>query len=163
LTTKNSLKRLLSFLHIKEHPAKKHIDRRLIFRVRLFYAISMMLIGLMLYDVLEGIIGIGLALGGFFLGSFLGLIATRMFVIHWHEERAQIVSRLDKIGIIILLLYVLFSVSRKWLFGHWIQGSALTAFTYDILAGIMTGRLAGMRLKIKSILSERSLPFNRNE
>lgn len=159
---KNRSKRLLGFLNIKEHPAKKHIDRRLIFRLRLFYVISILLIGLMLYDVFEGIIGIELVLGGFFLGAFIGLIANRMFVIHWHEERAQVVSRFDKVGIVILLLYVAFSISRRWLFGHWIQGSLLTAFTYDILAGVMIGRVAGMSLKIRNILSERSLPFKRN-
>ena len=150
----NFFKKILNSLNIKEHPAKKHIDRKLIFRIRIFYVIGIILTGLMLYDVLEGIIGIELSLGGFLLGLFLGFIATRMFMIHWHEERAKVVSRLDTIGIIIMLFYVAFSVSRAWLFGHWIHGSALTAFTYSILAGIMIGRIAGMRLKIKNILSK---------
>ena len=147
-------KRILNSLNIKEHPAKKHIDRKLIFRIRIFYVIGIILTGLMLYDVLEGIIGIELSLGGFLLGLFLGFIATRMFMIHWHEERAKVVSRFDTIGIIIMLFYVAFSISRSWLFGHWIHGSVLTAFTYSILAGIMIGRIAGMRLKIKNILSK---------
>ena len=42
-------------------------------------------------------------------------------------------------------------------FGHWIHGSVLTAFTYSILAGVMIGRIVGMRLKIKNILSEQSI------
>src|SRR5665811_560592 len=147
-------KKISNFLNIKEHPAKKHIDRKLIFRIRIFYVIGIILTGLMLYDVLEGIIGIELSLGGFPLGLFVGFIATRMFIIHWHEERAKVVSRLDAIGILVMLLYVAFSISRAWFFGHWIHGSVLTAFTYSILAGIMIGRIAGMRLKIKNILSE---------
>jgi len=72
-----------------------------------------------------------------------------MFIIHWHDERAKVVSRFDTIGIFVMLLYVAFSVSRTWLFGHWIHGSVLTAFTYSILAGVMIGRIIGMRLKIK--------------
>jgi len=111
----------------------------------------------MLYNVLEGIIGIEIALGGFLLGLFLGFIATRMFIIHWYEERAKVVSRFDSIGIFVMLLYVAFSASRTWLFGHWIHGSVLTAFSYSILAGVMIGRIAGMRLKIKNILSEQSI------
>jgi len=55
--------------------------------------IGIILTGLMIYDVLEGIIGIELSLGGFILGLFLGFLATRMFIIHWHEERAKVVSR----------------------------------------------------------------------
>jgi hypothetical protein len=139
LNTQNVFKKISNFLNIKEHPAKKHIDRKLIFRMRIFYLISIILTGLMLYEVLEGIIGIELSLGGFLLGLFLGVIATRMFIIHWHEERAKVVSRLDTIGIFVMILYVAFSASRTWLFGHWIHGSVLTAFTYSILAGVMLG------------------------
>src|SRR5659263_483548 len=79
-------KKILNFLNIKEHPAKKHIDRKLIFRIRMFYVIGILLTGLMLYEVLDGFIGIELALGGFLLGLFLGFIATRMFIIHWQLE-----------------------------------------------------------------------------
>jgi hypothetical protein len=157
LNTQNVFRKISNILNIKEHPAKKHIDRKLIFRIRIFYVIGVLLTGLMLYEVLEGIIGIELALGGFLLGLFLGFIATRMFIIHWHEERAKVVSRFDTIGIFVMLLYVAFSASRAWLFGHWIHGSVLTAFTYSILAGVMIGRIVGMRLKIKNILYEQSI------
>src|SRR5659263_199994 len=81
-------KKILNLLNIKEHPSKKHIDRKLIFRIRMFYVIAIILTGLMLYEVLEGIIGIELSFAGFLLGLFLGFIATRMFIIHWHDERA---------------------------------------------------------------------------
>jgi|GEM_PF-396027 len=154
MQTANFLKKILNSLNFKERPEKKHIDRKLIFRIRIFYVIGIILTGLMLYEILEGIIGIELSLGGFLLGLFLGFIATRMFIIHWHEESAKVVSRFDTIGIIIMLFYMAFSVSRAWLFGHWIHGSILTAFTYSILAGVMIGRIAGMRLKIKNILSK---------
>ena len=153
-------KKIVNFLKIKEHPAKKHIDRKLIFRIRIFYVIGIILTGLMLYDVLEGIIGFELSIGGFLLGLFLGFLATRMFIIHWHEERAKVVSRLDTIGIIVMLIYMTFSLSRAWFFGHWIHGSVLTAFTYSILAGIMIGRIVGMRLKIKNILSGQFISSN---
>ncbi len=110
-------KKILNFLNIKEHPAKKHIDRKLIFRIRMFYVIGILLTGLMLYEVFDGFIGIELALGGFFLGLFLGFISTRMFIIHWHDEKAKVVARFDTIGIFVMLLYVAFSASRTWLFG----------------------------------------------
>jgi len=97
-------KKILNFLNIKEHPAKKHIDRKLIFRIRMFYVIGILLTGLMLYEVFDGFIGIELALGGFFLGLFLGFISTRMFIIHWHDEKAKVVARFDTIGIFVMLL-----------------------------------------------------------
>ena len=57
LHTQNVFNKILNFLNIKEHPAKRHIDRKLIFRIRIFYAIGIIMTGLMLYDVLEGMIG----------------------------------------------------------------------------------------------------------
>ena len=57
----------------------------------------------------------------------------------------------------VMLLYVSFSASRTWLFGHWIHGSVLTAFTNSILAGVMLGRIVGMGLKIENILAEQSI------
>jgi len=122
-------KKIENFLNVKEHPAKKHIDRKLIFRIRMFYVIGIILTGLMLYDVLEGIIGIELSLGGFLLGLFLGFLATRMFIIHWHEERAKVVSRFDTIGIIVMLKYMTFSLSRfKWM--------VLSAFRFQFYATV---------------------------
>lgn len=149
LHTKDFIKNILNFLNNKEHPVEKHIDRKLNFRIRIFYMIGIILTELMLFEVLKGIIGIGLSLIGFLFGLFLGFIATRLFIIHWHEKRAKFVSHLDTIFIIVMLLYVAFSVSRTSVFGQWIHGSVLTAFAYSILAGIIIGRIVGMRLKIK--------------
>ncbi|MCX9081381.1 MAG: hypothetical protein OIN83_04220 [Candidatus Methanoperedens sp.] len=114
--------------------------------------IGIILTELMLFEVLKGIIGIGLSLIGFLLGLLLGFIATRMFIIHWHEEKAKFVSRFDTICIIVMLIYVAFSASRTSLFGNLIHGSVLTAFAYSILAGIMIGRIVGMRLNKRTVL-----------
>ncbi len=154
------MKRIKKYFKIpktKEHHLKKHIDRKLFNRLRIFFVIVMVLSGLMLYDILKGILGIELSLGGFILGLLPGFIASRMFFIYWHEENAKVVSRLDAIGIVILLLYVAFALSRKWILGHWLSGAALTAFTFSILAGIMLGRLLGMRLNIRKVLSDRGI------
>ncbi len=59
-------------------------------------------------------------------------------------------------------LILIFS-PKFWLFEHWIHGSIFTAFTYSILAGVMIGRILGMRLKIKNILSEQSISIEQRE
>lgn len=150
-------KKFFDILKLEDHPSKMHIDRKLIFRLRIFLVIVLVLTCLMLYDVLQGIIDIQLAFGGFLLGLFLGFIASRMFIIHWHEDNAKVVSRLDAIGVTILLFYMVISLSRTWIFEHWIHGSTLTAFTFSILAGIMLGRLLGMLFKIRTILLDRGI------
>jgi hypothetical protein len=158
-----SLQKIFSiFWKMKDHPAKKHIDRKLIFRLWIFFGIVLVLTGLVLYDVIQGIIDIELAFGGFLLGLFLGYITSRIFIIHWHEDNAKVVSRLDAIGATILLIYMAISLSRTWIFEHWIHGSMLTAFTFSILAGIMLGRLLGMLLKIRTILLDRGIFYSKS-
>src|SRR5659263_752415 len=112
-------KKVLNFLNIKEHPAKKHIDRKLIFRIRMFYMIAIILTGLMLYEVLEGIIGVELSFAGFLLGLFIGFVATRMFIIHWHEERAKVVSLFDTFGIFVVFLVIMTSPKKQMHIYQW--------------------------------------------
>lgn len=151
------IKKYLKIPKIKEHHPKKHIDRKLYNRLKIFVIIVIILASLMLYDVREGILSVHLALGGFVLGIAIGFFVSRMFLIHWHEESAKVASRMDAIGVVILLGYLSFAFSRSWIFAHWIHGVALTAFTFSILAGIMLGRLLGMRLNIRKVLSSRGI------
>lgn len=90
-------------------------------------------------------------MGGFVIGSVVGRYSN----IHWHEETSKVVSKIDKISIIILILYITFSFSKKWFFGHWIHGPALSALSFSIAAGVMAGRILTIRKQIRGILIER--------
>lgn len=76
-----------------------------------------------------------------------------MVKISWHPEAEQVVSRLDRIGGIILMLYIAVEVGRKWLFGHWLQGAELNAFGLIFLGGLLLGRLASMRRQVRRVLA----------
>lgn len=117
-----------------------------------FFIITSVLSIIVFYDIFEGYISTLLACGGFALGVVIGLLAGRMFVIFWHPETGKVVSRLDKIGVVILVLYILLEAGRKWVFGHWLHGAELNAFGLSILTGLLLGRLLSMAMKIKKIL-----------
>ncbi len=59
---------------------------------------------------------------------------------------------MDKIGIATLVAYILFVISRHWIFSHWFKDYALTAFSLSVGAGGMLGRLWNTRKKLRSIL-----------
>lgn len=153
------VKKYLKIPSITGRHLKKHIDPKLSIRLRMFFVIVLILIGLMLYDVFEGVLSIYLALGGFILGMIVGFFASRMSLIHWHEESAKVVSRIDAIGGVIMALYIIFAILRKWIFEYWLQGATLTAFTFSIIAGMMLGRLFGMHLNIRKVLLGRGIPL----
>jgi hypothetical protein len=77
-----------------------------------------------------------------------------MHNISWDAETSQAVTRMDRLGIIILVVYLIFSISRRWIFSHWLQGYGLTAFSLSVGAGGMLGRLYTTRQKIRQVLKE---------
>ena len=146
------MKQRLSRLNDQRKTAKKHLEGRLSRRLTVFFIIASVLSAVVFYDIFEGQISTLLAAGGFAFGVAIGLLAGRMFVIFWHPETEKVVSRLDKIGVVILILCILLEAGRKWVFGHWLHGAELNAFGLSILTGLLLGRLLSMAIKIKKIL-----------
>jgi hypothetical protein len=130
------------------------VDKKLIYRQRIFLAIISVLIIISAVNVGEKKIGIVLAASGFLIAALIGLALSRMFNIFWHEEKEKVVSQLDKVGSLLLGLYILIEIGRNWLFGYWLSGAALTAFGLIVLTGLLLGRFLGTHLKIRGILAE---------
>lgn len=108
--------------------SKKHIDKKLSNRLRIFFLVITILLGIVTYDVIIGKISILLALLGLCLGILLGWIAGRMFKIFWHTETKKVVSRIDKIGAIFLILYMAIEIGKKRIFGYRLHGDVLQVF-----------------------------------
>lgn len=137
--------------------AGKHLDRKLIFRLRIFVLIFMIMLGIITYDVFQHTIGIALAGGGLLLGVMIGFVAGRMYAVKWHEQANKVITQIDEIGVAILILYIAFSIFKGLIFGHWIHGPTLTAFTFSITCGVMLGRLFTIVRSIKNVLSDRGI------
>ena len=135
----------------------QHTDKSLVLRLRLFLAVSLALLGVIVYDLFQNTITLPLAALGIGVGIVVGLIAGRMFKIHWHEDKKKIVSRLDVLGIGILILYIAFEIFRGRIFGALIQNSLPTAFTFAFFSGTMFGRFLTMGFNIRSILYNRGI------
>jgi uncharacterized membrane protein len=146
----------------KNNGTQHHIDRRLRFRIRLYFLVSLVMIAVVLFDVWRGQVGLLLAVGGFVVGCLIGVIASRMFHISWDEQNSKIVSRFDTVGIVVLVLYILFSVERHTLLGLFVHGPSLAAFTLSVIAGTMLGRAIGMGRNIRKILLAQGLHPNKH-
>lgn len=133
----------------------KHIDTKLRNRLRLYFAISLVLLMVVLYDVFTQVMPLLYALIGLVIGGGMGLIASRMFHLSWDRDGRKIVSRMDIFGIIILMLYILTSLFRRSVIGYFVHGPAITGVTFALLTGIMFGRVFGMRGRIIRILKDR--------
>ncbi|OAQ41611.1 hypothetical protein A5893_00430 [Pedobacter psychrophilus] len=110
--------------------------------------------GIMIYDLLTGKINFWLAFLAFGSGNLLGYLVGSISKIKWHEEDSVVIAKMDRIGIIILVIYLSFSLSRRWIFGHWIHGDMLSAFSFSFAAGVILGRFISTRIKIRNVLKE---------
>jgi len=122
----------------------------------MFLLIMTIMCGIVVYDVVTAVIG-WLALAGIAVGVALGYVVGYLSELRWHEETSKVIGRMDKVGGVALALYMLFSFSRRWIFGHWIHGPALTAFSFSIVMGVMLGRFLSTRTKIIRILKNEGL------
>ena len=139
----------------KRKEVGRYVHRKLLFRLRRLAIIFLIITGVLIYEVSHNYIAGYIAIFGFLLGMLIGLlVARRMHNISWDAETNKAVTKMDRLGIIILVLYLLFALSRHWIFSHWFQGYALSAFSLSVAAGGMLGRLWTTRQKIRQILKQ---------
>ncbi len=99
--------------------------------------------------------GLLLASSGLLIGIGLGFLAGRMIKVKWHEKRNKVISEMDRIGMIILIIYIIFEYNRNAIFGRWLEGATLTAFGFSILTGMMLGRFLNTKMDIEDVLKEK--------
>lgn len=137
----------------KRKGVSKFVHRKLLFRLRRLALIFVIILGVLIYEISHNYIAAYLAIAGFGLGYVIGnLVSRRMHIISWDAGTTKAVTKMDRIGIAILIVYIIFALTRHWIFSHWFTGYALTAFSLSVGAGGMLGRLWNTRKKIREIL-----------
>lgn len=139
----------------KRKGVSKYVHKKLLFRLRRLAVVFLIITGILIYEVIQNNLPIYMALVGFEIGMILGLlIARRMHNISWNNETTKAVTKMDTLGIIILVIYILFAIIRHWICSYWLQGYALSAFSLSIAAGGILGRLWTTRQRIRKILKQ---------
>ncbi|HVW71649.1 MAG TPA: hypothetical protein VHB93_00670 [Candidatus Paceibacterota bacterium] len=133
----------------------QRVSRRLRTRMQIFLAIGAVILAFIAHDVLDQVLSFWLAVGALVIGGVFGYFLGRLLTVKRHESTNEVVSQMDFIGGLAIAAYVVFDISREWIFGHWIQGPALSAFTLAILSGALFGRFFGLRVSINRILENR--------
>lgn len=140
---------------LREH--MHHIDKRLRFRLRLYFIIAAVLIVIMLFNFARGALRFDFGIISLLIGIGIGILASRMYHISWNHDAQKVVSRLDMFGIGILVLYAVFELSREKIVGFFTHNLEVGAVGLALLAGIMFGRVIGTRGKILEVLKEQKV------
>lgn len=137
--------------------AKQYVDKKLIFRVRLFFIVFVTLIGIVVFEIAEGQGDIFFTVISFIIGILVGVVAGRMLTIKWHDDANKIVGSVDRLGVFFIILYLIFSLLKRAVLGQWFHGEELTILSLSIIAGIMFGRMLSALRSIRKILHHKKL------
>lgn len=143
---------------MSEHPERptrggKVVDRTLRIRVRIFLLIFL---GSLVIAVVDAVrIGFGAALpvaGAFLLAVAVGMVVSRMFALSWDTVNGRVIGRIDAIGAVILVGYVLLSVFRSTVVDLWFDGALVAAVSVAVLSGLMLGQVVGTVRGVRRIV-----------
>ena len=137
--------------------AKKYVERKLLRRLRLFFLIFFLLGIAIVYEINWKNIPWSICVGAMLIGLMIGAAFVRRKKIFWEEETSTVIAKMDKVGIYVLVIYILFIVVRHYFLHQWFKGNELTAFSLSLTTGAMAGRLLSIRSEIRQILKERNL------
>jgi hypothetical protein len=148
----------------KRKEVARFVHKKLLFRLRRLAIIFLLISGILIYEISQDYIAGYMATAGFLLGVAIGLmVAHRMHRISWDAETSKAVTKMDRLGIIILVFYLLFAISRKWIFSHWLHGYSLSAFSLSVAAGGMLGMLWTTRQQIRQVLKKEGFLYPKKD
>ncbi len=126
--------------------ARQRVDRPIRLRVAIYSVIFLVMAVLVVVDGVRiggrVVLPVVLCLVG---GIAVGLVVSRMFRLGWDEVSGRVVGRIDVVGVIILVLYVAFSILRSRLVGLWVDAPVAGVASLAVLAGVMAGQAVGTR------------------
>lgn len=133
--------------------ARKHLDRKIRFRLRLYALIFVVLLVVVAVELaLIGAWAILPALACLAGGIVAGRIASRMFRLEWDAAAKNVVGKVDVVGGVILLAYIAFTVFRGRIVGMWVPASIAGTCSLAVLAGAMFGQVIGTVGGIKDLV-----------
>lgn len=137
----------------------QYLDKKLRFRLRIYFIITLIFLILFIYNLIRGDLNILYGFLGLLIGTVFGIMSSRMFHISWDKDANRVVGRLDIFGIGILIIYVIVEFYRNQIVSYFTHGTEVTAVSFAVVAGIMLGRVLGMRGQIIKILKEANILF----
>ena len=136
---------------------RSHLDKKLRNNLRIYVLVTIILFSILGYDIAIGIVGITAASIGIVIGVVFGFVTARMFRLSWDHDAKKIISQLDKLGIAIIILYIVLAIFRNRLIELFVHGPAVGGISIAIVTGVMIGRILGTRGRILQILKEQQL------
>lgn len=136
---------------------KKHVDTKLSKRMKIYFLISLIMLGIVVYEVISTWYNHWYALCLFLVSIILWFFVSRMFHIFWNPDDQVVTSRIDRFGGVVLWIYVIFSFSRQYFLNTFVEHAYIMVITFAIVSGMMIWRFLGMKSRVLSTLKKQDI------
>jgi hypothetical protein len=133
------------------------VHKKLRTRVMIYAVVSLVVLIISTYHIVQDHGSALYSFIGLVAGTVLGVIVSRMNKISWDKNAMQVISSFDALGIVILVLYVAFEIYRERIVSQFVDVNSAVAVSFAVLAGLMLGRVLGIRGKIRQIFTEEGI------
>ncbi len=141
---------------LRDH-ARSHVNPKLQRSLRLYFIISVILLAAVIYEALHYRATVWQIILGLLVGILCGAIFARMYKISWDKDAEHVTSNIDIYGAVVLVLYIVFDLSRGHLVHIFTHSEAVPAISLSLLAGAMYGRVVASGHIIVKILKEQQV------
>jgi len=138
--------------HIKSNASKK-----LRTNLRLLSVVCLVLICVTGYNVVVTQTVFWQVVVAIAIGLVAGVISTRMYKITWSHHEAQVIGRMDRYGVIVLALFILFELNRNHIAELFVSGEAIGTFALVLVTSALYGRILGTARQILKVLEREGI------
>ena len=132
--------------------ARRHVDKKIRMRMRIFAVIFVVLLVVVIVELfLAAPEAVPPALAGLVGGIAVGLVASRMYRLEWDRAARTVVGKLDILGGIILVAYIVFSIFRSRIVALWVPADIVKLCSLAVMDGLMLGQVIGTAGGLKEL------------
>lgn len=127
---------------------KKHTYHKIRTRLWIYFAVFLISLVMSIIHYVHGQLSFYFPLGGFISGFLIGHIVSRMHKVSWDENSEMIDLKLDALGVIILVIYLLFVIFKNSIIEDIVHMHHISSISLTVLSGTMLGHAVALRKKI---------------
>jgi hypothetical protein len=137
--------------HVKA--TRELVDRQLTFQLGIFFAVFVIMTGLVRYHLIADRIYPVWALTGVVIGVVIGRVLRRAKALNWNTSSQTVIASSSLLGTIMLVAYIIFAIFKDEIVDNWISDPAIvTVVGLALTAGVMIGRLSFMLRGLQDLL-----------
>lgn len=139
-----------------EKPLSQLLDKRIKSQLIFYFLIFLGFLGIAIFQIISNRVGILFPAVGLLFGISIGIFAARVFHISWDHNAGKVIARLDILGITIFLLCLAIEFIQEQYLAYFVQGPLVLTVSFAVFAGVMLGRLLGIRQRVREVLEHQN-------